>query len=419
METRFFSSGFERNAYVIMAFLLVALVMPPIRTFFSDIGLRWLYIFMLAMSLSYALTPIFRWIALRVGILDTPDARKIHDNATPLLGGAAVFLGFGFSILSNDVYSQTLEVILFASLILFIAGVLDDSWEMPAWIKLLVQLACTVWVIHHGVVLRVFPTEMGLFSEWGNAILTVLWIVGITNAMNFFDGMDGLAAGLGAIIAFFLGVVAFQTNQPFLGWVAVAAMGSCLGFLPFNFRLRDRATIFLGDAGSTVIGFVLACIAVYGDWAEHNSIGALVSPVLIFWILIFDMVHITIGRIQTGKARSFREWIDYVGKDHLHHRLAYALGGPKRSVMFIFLLSFCLGSSAVVLRDARTIDAVVLLLQATILVVLITILERRGRIIGASEALDNMTDGPPHGPLPDFDGVSRPEVTTAERGNPP
>ncbi len=199
------------------------------------------------------------------------------------------------------------------------------------------------------------------------------------NAMNFFDGMDGLSTGLGVIISFFLGVVAFLTAQPFLGWIAVAMMGSCLGFLPYNFRVKGNAFIFLGDAGSMVIGFILACLAVYGDWAEADPVLALASPLLIFWILIFDMVHITVDRILTGKVVNLQQWIEYVGRDHLHHRLAQILGGKKKSVLFIYLLSLCLGTSAVVLRNARLADTILLLIQASVIVILITILERRGR----------------------------------------
>ncbi len=157
-------------------------------------------------------------------------------------------------------------------------------------------------------------------------------------------------------------------------------MGSCLGFLPYNFKVKGHASIFLGDAGSTVIGFILASLAVYGDWAESNPIVALISPILIFWILIFDMVHITFDRILTGKVISFRQWIEYVGNDHLHHRLANILGGNKKSVLFIYLLSLSLGLSSVALRNARVVDAILLILQATIFVILITFLERRGRL---------------------------------------
>jgi UDP-GlcNAc:undecaprenyl-phosphate GlcNAc-1-phosphate transferase len=232
-----------------------------------------------------------------------------------------------------------------------------------------------------GIILYVLPDNFGIFAVVGNVVLTVLWLIGILNAMNFFDGMDGLAAGLSSVIAFFLGVVAFQTGQPFLGWISVAIIGGCFGFLPFNFRVKKSAAIFLGDAGSTVLGFLLACVAVYGKWSETSPVVALASPLLIFWVLIFDMVHITVDRIITGKVRGFKDWIDYVGKDHLHHRLANVLGGRKRNVLFIYLLSFCLGVSAIVLRYARPTDAVLLIVQASVFVGLITILERRGRAL--------------------------------------
>jgi len=239
--------------------------------------------------------------------------------------------------------------------------------------------------MYFGVLLSGLPESLVFFTPVGNVLLTFLWIMGITNAMNFFDGMDGLAAGLGAIVSFFLGIIAFQTNQPFLGWISVSMMGSCLGFLPYNFSIKRSASIFLGDAGSTVIGFTLACLAVYGDWAERNALVALTSPLLIFWVLIFDMVHITVDRIMSGKVLNVRQWIEYVGKDHLHHRLADVMGGTKRSVLFIYLLSLCLGTSAVVLRYARSIDAILLLFQASIIVVLVTILERRGRSLSNSK----------------------------------
>ncbi len=282
-----------------------------------------------------------------------------------------------------------LGAILVASMILFGVGVADDYQEMGAGIKLLTQLVCSLVVMSCGILLKWIPADLGIIAHFGNAILTIFWIIGITNAMNFFDGMDGLAAGVGALIAFFLGMVAFQNNQAFVGWIAVAMMGSCLGFLPFNFKVKGNAAIFLGDAGSTVIGFILACLAVYGDWAEGDPVVALISPLLIFWVLVYDMVHITVERILSGKVLNFRQWIDYVGKDHLHHRLAHVLGGKKRSVIFIYVLSLCLGISAVALRNARAVDAVLLILQAAIMVVLITILERRGRMSNGTNTVDS------------------------------
>ena len=213
----------------------------------------------------------------------------------------------------------------------------------------------------------------------GNLILTVIWIVGITNAMNFFDGMDGLATGLSAIIAIFIAIVSFQTSQPFMGWIALAVLGSCIGFLPFNFRPKKPAAIFLGDAGSTFLGFVLGALAIKGYWADNRPIVSFATPILIFWILIFDMAYITIERIVTGKVKNFKEWIDYVGTDHLHHRLYALLGNKRGAVLTIFLFSATLGLSSIVLRNARTIDALVLVLQAFLIVIIFTIIEYAGR----------------------------------------
>ncbi len=365
--------------YVPVCLAGVLLLAVPVRAFFAAEGLRWAHVLSLAFCLSFSTVPPVAWLARRFGVLDAPAGRKLHARPTPLLGGTAVFIGFAAALLVNGILAPGLLAILGAAVILFVTGVCDDWREVPAGAKLLIQVVCTLMVMAAGIVLRVVPDSLGHWALIGNCLLTLMWVIGITNAMNFFDGMDGLAAGLGAIIGFFLAAVAYQTAQPFLGWIALAVMGACLGFLPFNFRRGQPAGIFLGDAGSTVIGFVLACIAVYGDWAEGRPLVSLVSPVLIFWLLIFDMVHTTIERIATGKVSSFQGWIEYVGRDHLHHRLADALGSARVSVMFIYLMGIGLGISALMLRNASGEGSLLLILQAGILVVLVTVLERRGR----------------------------------------
>ena len=378
---------FRLTVYLPGLFVCGILVIPLVRRYFLDLGYRWLYMLLLSFAVSFCLTPVCGWLARRYQILDQPESRKIHATATPLLGGAAVFVAFLTAILINGIFSLKLLSILAAAVILFAVSLADDCRDISAGIKLMVQIVCVALVMGFGIVLKVVPDYLGTVALVGNYILTIFWIIGITNAMNFFDGMDGLASGLGAIISFFLGCVAFQTAQPFLGWIAVAMLGSCLGFLPYNFRKNGKALIFLGDGGSTVIGFILACIAVYGDWADASPLVALASPLLIFWVLIFDMIHITVDRILTGKVLSLRQWIEYVGKDHLHHRIAYALGGQKKSVLFIYLLSFCLGASALLIRNAGLFDAILLILQASIFVVLITILERRGRTLAVENGM--------------------------------
>jgi len=229
----------------------------------------------------------------------------------------------------------------------------------------------------YGVRLHLLPETLPL-AGIVNRCFSVIWIVGITNAMNFFDGMDGLAAGLGAIVAFFLAVVAMEMRSPLVGWTAVAMMGACLGFLPHNFRPWKRGRIFLGNAGSTVLGFVLASLAIYTDWADLHPVVSIFSPLLIFWIFIFDMTYITIFRVMSGKTRTFRQWIEYVGHDHLHHRMARVLGGPTQSVLFIYILAVCLGLNALLLRYAPPFLASLLIGQAVLIVVLVSVLEANG-----------------------------------------
>ncbi|NOY70504.1 MAG: undecaprenyl/decaprenyl-phosphate alpha-N-acetylglucosaminyl 1-phosphate transferase [Deltaproteobacteria bacterium] len=375
------NAGYGRWLFLqVTVFVFLCLLLAPkVRCEFTEAGLRWLFMLVFSFSVAFCLTPVFAAIARKFNIMDMPDARKAHSEATPLLGGGAVFLALIGAVALNGIWAPGISRILAGSAILFIVGAADDIREVRVRYKMAAQFLAAVFVMSGGIVLRVLPDCYGIFSIMGNWVLTMTWIIGITNAMNFFDGMDGLAAGLGAMIAFFLGVIALQTDQPFLGWISVAVMGSCLGFLPHNLKARGRASIFLGDGGSTVIGFVLACIAVYGKWAEHNAVVALVSPLLIFWVLVFDMVYITVDRIYAGKVATVREWLEYVGRDHLHHRLADVIGSKKKSVVFIYMMTACMGISALVLRNASPGDALLLVLQAVILVGLISVLERYGR----------------------------------------
>ena len=360
------------------------LLLPPVQTRFYTVGFRWLYLLLVSYLVATAMTPLIRRLAVGVGAVDHPSSRKIHESTTPLLGGVAVYLAFLIAILANTaglaaplVLNEGMLGVLAGGTLLLLVGVRDDIRHVPATAKLVVQLLAATIVIWAGKLLTFFPH--GLWGDTLNVLLTVLWIVGITNAFNFFDGMDGLATGLAIITAFFLGVVAFQTNQPTLGWVAVALVGAGLGFLPYNFRPKASATIFLGDAGSTFLGFTLACLAVKGNWADQNPIVSVSTPILIFGILIYDMVHTTVQRIYLGKVRTVKGYLEYVGKDHMHHRLERVLGSRTETVFIIFLLSIALGLAGVVLRNARTVDALFLLLQATIIVVVVSILEHRGR----------------------------------------
>ena len=353
------------------------LLLPTVRTTWHNVyGARWAYILVVSCLIALGLTPIVIRLARFLEVLDLPATRKLHAEPTPLLGGLAIYTAFGVSLLANSILDHQVVAIMVGASLLVVVGILDDVRSVPAWVKLLAQLLAVAVVANAGIVLTLFPQSV-VGSSVANAALTLVWLLGITNAMNFFDGMDGLATGLSIITAGFLGLFAALTFQPFMGWLAAAIVGGCLGFLPFNLRPKRPAAIFLGDAGSTFLGFVLAALAVKGEWAENHIID-IAAPVLIFWIFIFDMTHITVARIATGKVRTFQEWIAYVGKDHLHHRLEALLGSRRQTVFLIFFLSISMGLAAMALRNARTLEAVLLILQAAIIVVIVSILEHAG-----------------------------------------
>jgi len=318
-----------------------------------------------------------RLIAIKCNVLDSPAGRKIHESTTPLLGGVAIITAFSASLMANMLLERGMIMLLCGGIIVALVGLLDDLKGVPASLKLLVQVFVVLILICNGIILDLFPPRT-TWGFWMNLVFTIIWIVGITNAMNFIDGMDGLAAGLSAIMANFMGIVAFQTNQPFMGWVAIAILGSCLGFFPFNFRFKRPALIFLGDIGSTFLGFILAGLAVMGYWSESRIV-SFANPVLIFWVLIFDMAYITVERIVTGKVGTVKEWIDYVGTDHLHHRLFYLLGDKWKAVLTIFLYSTILGLSSIALRNARMIDSILLVGQAFLIAIIFSVIEYAGR----------------------------------------
>ena len=197
--------------------------------------------------------------------------------------------------------------------------------------------------------------------------------------MNFFDGIDGLAAGLSTIAATFLGILAFKTNQPALGWLAVALVGACMGFMPHNFRIGKSALIFLGDSGSTFLGFMLAGLAVLGRWSETSPFVSLTSPILIFGVLIFDMIYVTASRIKNRQAKNFLELLKSANKDHLHHRLLFMGFARKEAAFTIFTISTCLGVSALIDMDQHPIDALLGLVQGILVLGIIAVIMFKGR----------------------------------------
>jgi UDP-GlcNAc:undecaprenyl-phosphate GlcNAc-1-phosphate transferase len=339
--------------------------------------LQWLYLVGMSCAVSFFAVPLVHRLAAWQGIVDVPSARKVHVVPTPLLGGLAVFVGFAVTTLVNFQFSVELKGVALGAAIVVAIGIADDVVQIPAWLKLLGQVVAAAVALVYGVQLLLVPYWLP-GATLLNVIATVLWLLTVTNAVQFLDGMDGLAAGLGAISAVFFSIAAVHLHQSHLMFLAAALMGACLGFLPYNFR-PGGARIFLGDSGASFIGFTLAALAVMGEWSASSPLVALFTPLLILAVPLFDIAFVGVVRVVTGKVTTFGEWLAYTGKDHLHHRFE-ALGLTKtQSVLLIYFIALTLGLSAIVLNGEDPRDGALILAQAVCVLAIIAVLEGVGR----------------------------------------
>ncbi len=338
------------------------------RVLLNASGLRWAYLLLLSVGIGYVITPVAHWAAHRLDILDVPRGRKDHGKATALLGGVAIYIAFAVTVLRNFEFTDPLKGVALGGTLMLIVGVLDDVMDLRAPVKLLSQLVGVAILIHYGVVISFLPEgAWGTFGEW---VLTAVWVIGITNAINFLDGMDGLAAGSCCINLVFFGLVALFNQQVDMGFLALPLVGACLGFLVFNFPMKRSASIFLGDGGSTFLGFMVAGIAVMGEWASDHAV-RLAVPVLILGVPIFDMTFTTWMRVKSGQVRSVRAWLEFTGRDHIHHRLEDLRIGRRGAVLVIYVVTIWLGLSALALEEATGFNAALQLSQSIIVFVLL------------------------------------------------
>ncbi len=353
------------------------------------------YVFDVSFVLALILTPFFRQLSYRWGCVDQPDQeRKIHTHAMPLLGGGAVFGAFALNVILNylvilpiagriDVTFVNLSdlrlyidgaffvwrklvVLLVGGLLMVALGVYDDRHDLGARTKLLGQVAIALLVALTGMRVTLF-----IDSKLVSFALTVLWIVTITNAMNFLDNMDGLCAGVGLVCALLFGFIAGLQQQYFVCLLALALAGALLGFLPHNFK---PATIFLGDAGSHFIGYMLAVLPILGTFYQPGTQTHLpvLIPLLVLAVPLFDLVMVMWIRFRRGQPV-------YVGDvNHISHRLV-RLGLPQSwAVTLIYLITATLGLGAVALLWSDLAGALVVLVQALCVLAIVTLLEQLG-----------------------------------------
>ncbi len=316
----------------------------------------WAYgiVFAVAGLVTVATTPFARWLAVRVGAVVPPDERKVHETATPTLGGAAMLAGLfaamGTAWLLDDfaeVFESPTEPlgVLAAASIIFAVGVIDDIREISAPAKIAGMVLAGSVLSFAGVallVLRVPFYELFLLSPDWSALLTVLWVVGMANAINLIDGLDGLAAGIVAIAAatFFLYAVRLGDEGVLLennpgALIAVIAVGVCIGFLPHNFH---PARIFMGDGGALLLGLLMAAstMSVGGRTDAPFSgqtfffFAPIFIPLFILGVPILDTVLAIVRRASRRRS------LAHADKDHLHHRLMRLGHGQRRSVVIMW-----------------------------------------------------------------------------------
>ncbi|MBC8160730.1 MAG: undecaprenyl/decaprenyl-phosphate alpha-N-acetylglucosaminyl 1-phosphate transferase [Roseiflexaceae bacterium] len=306
-----------------------------------------LLIFLSALLFSILGTPLARKLALQTGVVDAPNARKVHTNPVPLLGGAAIYGAFVLALVAfgDRFYIRELVAILLGATLVSLFGLVDDRWGLHAYLKLAGQVLAGVILILGGAQVRLFDS---VAMNWA---VTLVWVVGITNALNLLDNMDGLSAGTTTVAAAFFLLLAAMSGQALVGAMAAALVGACIGFLRYNL---NPATIFMGDTGSLFLGFLLASIAIKLRFPENVPWVTWLVPVCVLGLPILDTSLVFFSRLRRGKNP-----MTTPGKDHVSHRLA-ALGLTKReAVLVCYLIGGACGMVAVFVSQAEALDGYV------------------------------------------------------------
>lgn len=314
------------------------------------------FILMAASALIFAIggTPVARWAALRLGVIDQPAERKIHANPVPLLGGAAIYGAFILALLffGDQFYVSEVVSIFIGATLCSLVGALDDRRGLGSYTKLAIQLLAAGILVYGGVQIR-------LFGHWLDIAITLLWVVGITNAFNLLDNMDGLSGGIAMIAAVFFTLLAAMSDQYLVGILAAALAGACAGFLVYNW---NPAHIFMGDTGSLFIGFLLAAVGIKLRFPANSATVTWMIPLLVLGLPIFDTTLVFISRLRKGQNP-----LTTPGKDHLSHRLARLTGSRREAVLICYLIAGAIGLAAIFLTQAALSEAIVIALGVALL----------------------------------------------------
>lgn len=324
--------------------------------------------FLIALIVAYVLTPGVKKLAIKVGAVDKPNARKVHTHAIPRLGGLAIYIGFMAAVLFCVPVRHELLGLLLGCTAIVALGIWDDICNIPAKVKLVGQIVAACIPIAFGIQIEWLTNPFGtliVLPELVAVPVTIFWIIGFTNTVNLIDGLDGLAAGVSFIASVSMFLLAYTMNQYLPAMIIVAMAGAALGFLQYNF---NPAKIFMGDTGSMLLGYTMAVAAVLGLVKTAATI-ALVVPLIAMGLPILDTLFAIIRRKMSGVP------IFQPDKGHLHHRLL-ALGmSQKQAVLIMYFVSIVLGIVALFVANVNYQTGI-----ATVLVVLAVIIYTAKRL---------------------------------------
>ncbi len=301
----------------------------------------------IAFVASLALTSIVKKVMLKLGVVSVPKEERWHREVVALLGGIAIFIGFVLAVLLRVELEREVVVVLLGGGVVFALGLFDDLFGTHPRVKFAVQILVAFAVAYFGVSAKILP------YNWMNISLTVFWIVGMTNALNLLDNMDGLSSGVTTIAALAILALALFEGHPDVTFLCLALAGSCLGFLKYNFK---PAKIFMGDCGSLFLGYMLATLAILGGW-QHNSplTSSFLSPLLILGVPIFDTTLVTILRFVHRRM----PWQG--GKDHSSHRLVHILrGSEKGAVLILYGVGVLAGGLGLIVARSSSLVAILI-----------------------------------------------------------
>lgn len=323
---------------------------------------------MLTAIISFVCTIFVKKVAVKYNVLDVPkDSRKIHKQPMPLWGGVAIYVSFIVMVIikSGSVRNTEWGIIL-GGLIVLIGGMLDDKYDLKPYQKLIFQILASVVIMAFGLKIQILTNPFSSSSPYFNIgflsiPLTVIWIVGVTNALNLIDGLDGLSAGIALISSVTILIIAMMKDRMGAALLTAILTGSIAGFLPFNFY---PASIFLGDTGAQLLGFLLAAISIEGAVKSATAF-AIVVPILTMGLPIFDTLFAIVRRKLNGKP------ISQADRGHLHHRLIDMGLNQRQAVIIMYVISIVLSGIAVISIQIDSAASYFLLLTVVLIIVIL------------------------------------------------